>query len=131
MSYLRYSLAEDGDNLSPFEKQLRERFLSDENKKTIYKMAQSQIDPFITYGNVIDSMYESFTNFAHMNPTNVEEINAFCIEEMKKKRNLCQQGTLRTRNRFIRASKPSTFLPRASFSVQEDSHDNILQFPKF
>jgi len=131
MSYLRYALAEDGDNLSPFEKQLRDQFLTDANKISVFKIAQSEIDPFITYGNTVDSMYETFTNYVHRIPTTVEELNGYCISEMKKKKNLCQQGTLRERNKFIRAEIPSNFLPRASFSVQDDSYDKLLEFPNF
>lgn len=132
MSYLKYSLAEDGDNLSPFEKQLRSRFLTNENKNLVFKSAQTSVDAFITYGNVVDAMYETFTNNLHSNPSTVDELNTFCINEMKKKKNLCQQGTLRSRNNFIRASIPSNFLPRPSFSLQdEESYDKILEFPRF
>ena len=125
-----YSLNEYGDehNLSPFEKRLRTQFFSEENKKKIFSMAQRSIDAFITFGNAVEEMYDTFDNAMHLTPSTVEELNNICIEQMRKKKNLCQQGTLRERNKFIRANIPTNFLPRASFKLQEESNDDIIEF---
>ncbi len=130
-SFLKnYSLNEYGDehNLSPFEKRLRQQFFSEENKKHLYSMAQRSIDTFITFGNTVEAMYDTFDNSMHLTPSTVEQLNNICIEQMRKKKNLCQQGTLRARNNFIRANIPTNFLPRASFKLQEESNDDIIEF---
>ena len=128
-SFLKYSLAKDGDNLAPFEKKLKAQFFSNENQKIVFENAQKSVDPFITFGNVVESMHETFDNSLHLTPNNVNQLNRICIEKLSKKKNLCQQGTVRSRNTFIRANIPTNFLPRASFSLQEESNDHILEFP--
>ena len=129
MSYPNYSLAEDGDNLSLFEKKLRSQFLSKSNQSVVFSVAQRNVDPLITFGTVVDQMYESFTGNLHLSPHSVESLNSSTIGSLIRKRDLSNSATIRIRERdFARSKIPSNFLPRASFKLQEDSDDKILEF---
>ena len=131
MSYSSYSTAEDGDNLSPFEKRLRTQFTSKSNQSIVFSSAQKNVDPLITFGNVVDEMYDTFTANLHLSPHSVELLNSRTISTLIRKRDLHNNSTIRTRERdFTRSKLPSDFLPRASFRLQEDSDDKILEFFK-
>ena len=131
MSYSAYSLAEDGDNLSPFEKRLREQFISRSNQSVVFSSAQQNVDPLITFGTVVDEMYDTFTANLHLSPHSVEILNSRTISTLIRKRDMNNNATVRTRERdFTRSKLPTDFLPRASFRLQENSDDKILEFFK-
>jgi len=130
---LNYSLNKDEDfALSPAEKKLRTEFLSKDNQAFLFTNTKNLVDPNISYGRVVDFMYEIFTMSLSKDPQSVQFLNNLCINEIRRKIKLNTKATVRVRDRGIkRANIPENFLPRPSFSRQEDSHDKILEFPMF
>lgn len=129
-AFTKYGVAEEQDNLSPFEKKLRERFLKNSNQIAVFTQAQS-INPQITFGNVVDSMYDTFSQNLHESPTTVERLNDLCMIHIRKKHAISTKSTLRTADLHSRANIPSTILPRRSFEMQDDSYDKIVEYPNF
>jgi len=127
--FVNYTLQDDGENLSPLEKLLRERFLSKDNKDVVYRMVQSQIDPMVTYGNVTDAMYECFERSLFLVLDTVKEMNDVFIQKFAQKRKTSLEAMSRSRDRgFVKSNIPSNFLPRPSFNLQENSNDKLLEF---
>jgi len=127
--FVNYTLQDDGENLSPVEKILRTRFLSDENKAVVYQKVQQVVDPMITYGNVVDAMYESFERSLFLVLNTVDEMNAVFIKSFSDKRKTSLIAMARSRERgFVKSNIPSNFLPRPSFNLQDNSNDKILEF---
>ena len=129
--FTKYATAEVQDNLSPFEKKLRERFLSNSNQMDVFHKAQLEINPQITFGNVVDSMYETFDHNLHDSPTTIEKLNNLSMFHMRRKHSISTKSQIRTADLHSRSNIPRNILPRRLFELQEDSRDNIVEFPNF
>lgn len=127
--FVNYTLQGNGENLSPAEQQLRAKFLSKENKDSVFAMAQRTVDPMVTYGNIVDSMHETFEGSLYLVVETVAQMNDLFIKRFQDKRKASLEATARSRQRgFVRSNIPENILPRASFSLQDDSHDKIVEF---
>lgn len=127
--FVNYTLQGNGENLSPAEQQLREKFLSKDNKDSVFGMVQRSVDPMVTYGNVVDSMFETFEGSLYLVVDTVEQLNELFIKRFQERRKASLEATARSRQRgFVRSNIPEHILPRASFSVQDESHDKIVEF---
>lgn len=127
--FVNYTLQGNGENLSPIEQQLRSKFLSNENKDVVFRQVQESIDSMVSYGNVTDAMYESFERSLFLTLGTVGEMNNEFLRTFAGKRKTAMQAMSRSRERgFAKSNIPSTFLPRPSFNLQDDSNDRILEF---
>jgi len=129
--YLQYSIQESNEALSPSEKILRRGFLSKENTNVLIDVVHRNINPSETDGNVVDAMHETFERSLYLDPDTISELNNIFIKNFKATHDASVNAMTRSRERsFTRSNIPTNFLPRASFSVQEDSHDKILEFSR-
>lgn len=127
--FVNYTLQDNGENLSPAEQQLRGQFLSKENKDSVFGMVQRSVDPMVTYGNVVDSMHETFEGSLYLVVDTVEQLNELFIKRFRDRRKASLEATARSRQRgFVRSNIPEHILPRAAFSIQDESHDKIVEF---
>ncbi len=127
--FVNYTLQGNGENLSPAEQQLKGKFLSKENKDLVFGMVQRSVDPMVTYGNVVDAMYETFEGSLYLVVDTVEQLNELFIKRFQDRRKASLEATARSRQRgFVRSNIPENILPRASFSIQDESHDKIVEF---
>lgn len=130
---MNYSVrSEENSKLSPFEKTLRNEFLSEQNTLFLFENTKKLIDKNISYGNVVDQMYETFTLSLSDNPPSTSYLNNVCINKIRSDFERKTNAIIRTRERsFIKSNIPQNFLPRPSFSAQEDSNDRLVEFPLF
>lgn len=132
-SGINYASNKDEDfALSPSEKALRVQFLSPDNQQYMYQNTKKLVNKDISYGRVVDFMYETFTNSLSKAPQTVVYLNNLCINAIRVRTTLNTKAIIRTRDRGIKkANIPQNVLPRPSFSNQNDSNDKILEIPIF
>lgn len=127
--FVNYTLQDNGENLSPAEQELQRKFLSKENKDAVFGIVQTSVDPMVTYGNVVNAMHQTFEESLYLVVDTVKQFNDLFLERFQDKRNASLEATTRSRQRgFVRLNIPANILPRASFSLQDDSHDKIVEF---
>lgn len=117
-----YSL--DQSSLLPFEKRMKARFLSEENKLVVWRLATRSVNPTISFGNVVDAMESVFNLSTYDLPSSVNGLNVRTIDKLKADHERHVRGTAKSREfGFVNGKIPSTMLARPSFSVEKDGED--------
>lgn len=121
------------ERLSPSEKILREEFLSDSNKRLLYKSVSENVSSTITYGTVTDFMCDVFTESLHLGPILVDDLNRIVLEKIVKVHNASVSESSRRRElSFVKHNIPGSFVPRPSFVIEDDDEERgkfTIEFP--
>ena len=116
-----FSYSLDRTSLLPSEKLMMSRFLAEDNKLFVWKMAKQDVNPTITFGNVVDEMENVFNLSTYDLPSTVGEINQRTVAKLKKDHDRRVLGTKRSREfGFVNGKIPSVMVPRPSMEDEEE-----------
>lgn len=117
-----YSL--DKSSLLPSEKIMKARFLSDDNKLVVWKLATRSVNPTISFGNVVDAMENVFILSTYDLPPSVNDLNVRTINKIKEDHERHIKGTAKSREfGFVKGKIPSTMLARPSFAMEKNNEE--------
>lgn len=124
--FVNFSLTKRTDELlRPTEKTLLDEFNSTINQQLVFKTIQTNIDPRISFREVMDQMRVVFrSSIVHDRLPSVEEMN----ENVYKKISADVERSRLAQERFVSRvyennNVPKSFLPRPSMTLERDEDD--------
>lgn len=127
-----FALKQD-ERLSPSETSIQNKFYDHENISRVLHMVHESVDNFYSQGNVVDVMHDVFTQMLgeNVNVRNFDGIvgrmNDAVVERVRDRKMASNRASQISRRVGFETNKiPSKFLPRASFSLEEEDEEEFM-----